>query len=204
MDGEGLKEDIHALYDMKLHNSIMEQCIHIPDFIIQVIIACFGAFLGAILCGWAGGRADPKIEKCCSSRKHPLNTKRHVIIQLFMSDRKEAFNFWSSIAFYTQFRNRSAASHAFAYNLEGVSIPAAFAMEISYRFIRASKIHESPVPHLRINKFLMKLFIRNPARRLCGILILRIILSASPSLRSLKWKNLTDLYAIQRRCSIEF
>ncbi len=60
MDGEGLKEDIHALYDMKLHNSIMEQCIHIPDFIIQVIIECFGAFLGAILCGWAEGRADPQ------------------------------------------------------------------------------------------------------------------------------------------------
>lgn len=137
---------------------------------------------------WMGRRKSrpPKIEKCCSSRKHPLNTKRHVIIQLFMSDRKEAFNFWSSIAFYTQFRNRSAVSHAFAYNLEGVSIPAAFAMEISYRFIRASKIHESPVPHLRINKFLMKLFIRNPTRRLCGILILRIIWGASPSLRSLK------------------
>ncbi|MFR8088485.1 MAG: hypothetical protein ACLU6B_08265 [Lachnospirales bacterium] len=121
MKYERLKESIHALYDMELHNSIMEQCIHqidqkmatlmiyrdIPvpgkkwihdtdievkkrrvdaiigfaagillggmigamcgifffsDFIMQVIIICFGAFLSAILCGWAGGRADKKIE----------------------------------------------------------------------------------------------------------------------------------------------
>ena len=35
-------------------------------------------------------------------------------------------------------------------------------------------------------------------------LILRIILSASPSPRNVKWKNLTDLYAIQRKDSTEF
>ena len=31
MKYERLKESIHALYDMELHNSIMEQCIHQID-----------------------------------------------------------------------------------------------------------------------------------------------------------------------------
>ena len=62
----------------------------------------------------------------------------------------------------------------------GVSVPMRHEMEISYRFIR------------------------NPAKRLYWISFLRIILRASPSPRSMKWKYLTVLYAILRRDSTEF
>ena len=46
--------------------------------------------------------------------------------------------------------------------------------------------------------------IRTSRIRELSISLLRIIPEASPSLRSAKWKNLTDLYAIPRRDSIEF
>ena len=77
-------------------------------------------------------------------------------------------------------------------------------MEITYSFIRDSRICELSISHLCTNQFLLKLFIRDPAKELCGISMLRIILSTDPSLRRAKWKNLTDLYAIPQKGSAEF
>ncbi len=42
-------------------------------------------------------------------------------------------------------------------------------------------------------------FIRNSAKRFYRISSLRITAGASPSLRSAKWKNLTDLYALSEK-----
>ena len=80
----------------------------------------------------------------------------------------------------TQSRERTLLNFTFAYNSECISVPAASEMEISYRIIR------------------------NPAKGLHRISLLRIILSASPSPRGSKWKYLTDLYAIPRSDSIGF
>ena len=82
-------------------------------------------------------------------------------------------------AFYTQSCEGSLLNFGFAYNSESISVPAKLEMEISYRFIR------------------------NPAKRLYRISILRITSRASPSPRGLKWKNFTELYAILRRSSTE-
>ena len=48
-------------------------------------------------------------------------------------------------------------------------------MEESYRFIRISRIREPSISQLRINQFILKLFIRNPAETRCRISFLRII-----------------------------
>ena len=59
-------------------------------------------------------------------------------------------------AFYTQSCEGSLLNFGFAYNSEGISVPARLEMEISYRFIRTSKIREPSSSHLRTNQFLLE------------------------------------------------
>ena len=80
---------------------------------------------------------------------------------------------------YTQSCEETLLNFIFAYNSEGVSVPARHEMDEFYRFVR------------------------NLAKRLYRISFLRIILSASPSLRYSKWKYLTDLYADPQKSAAE-
>ena len=126
-------------------------------------------------------------------------------------------------AFYTQSCEGCLLNFGFAYNSEGISVPARLEMEISYRFIRTSKIREPSSSHLRTNQFLLESictqsceetllnldfaynfmgvsvpaklkmeisykFIRTSRIRELSISHLRITSWTSPSLRNLKWK----------------
>ena len=51
---------------------------------------------------------------------------------------------------YTQFSESALQNFIFAYNSEGVSVPVTREMENIYRIIRALKIHELSISHLRI------------------------------------------------------
>ena len=141
-------------------------------------------------------------------------------------------------AFYTQSCEGSLLNFGFAYNFMGVSVPTRLKMEISYRFIRTSKIREPSSSHLRTNQFLLESiytqsceealqnldfaynfmgvsvpaqremeisyrFIRTSRIRELSISHLRITSWASPSLRNLKWKYLTNLYADLQKSTAE-
>ena len=59
-------------------------------------------------------------------------------------------------AFYTQSREGSLLNFGFAYNFMGVSVPMRLKMEISYRYVRTSRIREPSSSHLRTNQFLLE------------------------------------------------
>ena len=84
---------------------------------------------------------------------------------------------------YTQFSESALQNFIFAYNRRGISVPVTLKMEITYSFIRDSRICELSISYLRTDQFLLKLFIRNPTKGFRRISLLRIKKSASPSLQ---------------------
>ena len=107
------------------------------------------------------------------------STESHFCVQLQEHLRPRKTGNGNILQIYTQSYEEALQNLTFAYNFKSISVPARLEMEISYRFIR------------------------NLAKRLYWISILRTTSWASPFPRDWKWKYLTDLYAISRGDSTE-